>query len=254
MALPIRSHAFTLIELLVVIAIIGILAGMLMPAVASVRASAQKLGCQANLRQIHAGLVSYAGENSSFLPYAMHYGSGTAPMAPACDGSGVETWGENLGIYMGVKVWSSPNQAPALSALGVFACPLAKGQTFTLGTGGNASNGSYQGNGWQRYNDAWAGLFFNGRLNALTNPDRLVAVMDGLYYRTAPDNNSGGGSVPYLGMGIQKIRYAHQSRANVLYADGHLEATAWVRYRGAHLGGPGEYSASYDNGTAWYGR
>ena len=63
-----KPRAFTLIELLIVIAIIGVLTGLLVPAVARARAGAARARCAAQLHGIGQMLQMYFGENRNTLP------------------------------------------------------------------------------------------------------------------------------------------------------------------------------------------
>ncbi len=171
-------QAFTLVELLVVITIIGLLIGMLLPAVQAVRAAARRAKCANNIRQLSLAVHSYESAHSVFP--VNQIGPGPLLNGGTTAGTGYYSWlvwilpfieQQNLyhsmdlsvnmssftsagGLHSPMSVQISadhPNAIAAATRVATFLCPadnIDHQNAAVLGTA-NPASGSYAANmGW----------------------------------------------------------------------------------------------------------
>ncbi len=110
------AAAFTLLELLIVIAIMMVLAGLLLPALARVKAKARSVDCLSNLKQWGVATHLYVGDHDDFLPRdGTPNGTSTKegwyidlPKAMGVPAYSSMAWRTNAAIDPGHSIWICP--------------------------------------------------------------------------------------------------------------------------------------------------
>lgn len=197
-----NRNGFTLVELLVVIAIIGILIGMLLPAVQKVRSAARRITCSNNLRQVALSIHNHDSALSRFPVnqvgpgravagggYGTGFYSWMVPLLPHIEQGNVYDrldLSVNNGDGNSYKISDSHPNAEAVSThIESYRCPAdttIADNSIILGSA-NPAHGNYVANaGWPSYATGFSGErstpgAFNGVI-PLVHPSRNVAWHD----------------------------------------------------------------------------
>ncbi len=200
-----KKRGFTLIELLVVIAIIAVLAGMLLPALGKVKATAQGTNCLSNLKQLALASIAYTDDFDGIL------------------------WSSSDGLLY--PTLSNTGYIPKKSD--IFLCPSRVPQKFEE---------RYQTYAQREHNDLPASAAIRGRVATATDwevylkakkvskPTYFLLHGDSRAKSTSKTQNAG--SHMCYNSDTSHFAVTHGERANLNFLDGHAEGCTVDEYFG----------------------
>lgn len=236
----VERKLFSLVELLIVASVIAILLAMLLPALGKARATAQRINCASNMKQLGVGFVQYQADYEDFYPLVGSVGNWTQ------NGVSDNDW-FNMGkialdritpyLIPGGKSCSLPWPNNTLPASPIFVCPA---NTKTRHPGKNyAANHYVIGRP-----DVEPTRY---RSNLIKQPSRQFLYTEGnthtFDWNTAHLNITPG--TPATARGNFDFRH-DANGINFLFADGHVAFCSLPYYDATH------YTLRYKGPFLWY--
>jgi prepilin-type N-terminal cleavage/methylation domain-containing protein len=204
---------FTLVELLVVISIIGMLAGLLLPAVNAAREAGRRATCVNNQSQIAFALINYDGTRNALPPIRKVVTTTTASEVQASWVGLLLPFVEQTVAWDRLSGWSAAASSDSDKVLFSLALPSFKCKSDDV----DGTRVSYVVNGgYQNASGTWASLTVN------TDPARREDAPFFDYLIDTPSDRDKGPTVS-----LDYIS-AHNGTSNTLLLSENLQAGAWI--------------------------
>ena len=233
-------RGFTLVELLVVIAIIGILIGLLIPAVQSAREAGRRSQCANNLKQVALALEAYHDERGS-LPvgaYNCCWGTWAVAIFPNLENNGAyKTWDQRL-YDNSARYASSQDRMVTGVRWPTLTCPSDNPSTNNLGIVQHNYGANFGNTGYVNTPVGW-------------NSNPPAATYAGVKFAGAPFYMGGGGpqlGEPQFASGAKAVNFKEVTDGlshTLLVAEIRQGANGSSDYRGMIWWGPGTFFTTY---------
>jgi prepilin-type processing-associated H-X9-DG protein/prepilin-type N-terminal cleavage/methylation domain-containing protein len=217
-----KEYNFTLIELLVVIAIIAILAGMLLPALNKARATAHKVSCLSNEKQMGTMATMYVDDNDGHLPVPGVARDPNPTYYNAFDGllRGVKASAKYTDLRS-IKVFACPsdNITRTSPQLPIRSYSINRGWAAAgyVDIGGGAPGAPFaHGVGYDNINT----IFWSAKLSRLPDPSGTINISE----NHLAANSSGTNTKAVIDNPSKLTEYnliPHGNTSNYLFCDGH---------------------------------